>query len=216
MFGLRVMMPIPNGVKIRVDVADREQIPAIETAIRQTLEQHLGNPYGELRIDVTHSFPPQPVLKVGSVGLFKPTPNLKQGLDLQGGTHLVLQVRKENVEFEYQLAQTPEQVVPILEKLEKEGLPGRGTQRAAPEAPARPGPGKAPGEKPAREAPSDAGKASPAEKTAPPPAASSGSEQGKPAPPPAKASGPEPGKPASERAAPSSPVEGGGPKLPCR
>lgn len=212
MFGLRVMMPIPNGVKVRVDVAEREQIPDIEAAIRQTLAQHLGNQYGELRIDVTHSFPPQPVLKVGPVGIFKPVPNLKQGLDLQGGTHLVLQVRKENVEFEYQLAETPEQVIPVLEKLEKAGLPQTGSQRAAPEAPTRPEEGKAilPSEKPAKGASTDAGKALSTDKKAPPPAASAGAPKEKPTPPPAKASAPQPGPSASERSAPSAPVKGAG------
>ncbi|MBI3922799.1 MAG: protein translocase subunit SecD [Armatimonadetes bacterium] len=79
-------------------------------------------------------FPPAPVKALGKLAYYQPTPHLKLGLDLQGGSHLVLQVRRALYEFKFEkpVGSTVEEkdafLVKVRDLLEAKGYKDFGVQ----------------------------------------------------------------------------------------
>ncbi|MCC7492624.1 MAG: hypothetical protein IT204_09770 [Fimbriimonadaceae bacterium] len=105
-----VSFPAANDLKVKVPAKDAAEAAEFKKQILKLLDKELGTKYGkqvgEPREDLS-GFPDQPLAKLGPLGIFRPRLHMKLGLDIQGGVHLVLQARTQNVQYEFKLAQTP-------------------------------------------------------------------------------------------------------------
>ncbi|HIE52736.1 MAG TPA: protein translocase subunit SecD [Armatimonadetes bacterium] len=116
-YGARVTTPTTTELKIRVDVEERAEIEPTGRIIRQMLEEKLTDRCGKILSEsVTHDFPPRPIAKLGPVGIYPLQFHVRQGLDLQGGTHLVLQARKQNTLIRIELAPTATEIKAQLDQ----------------------------------------------------------------------------------------------------
>jgi len=122
LFGVKVTIPTKNELKVRVDLLRPEDIPATQEKVTKVLQEVLRDEDGRPRFgamkpgEITDDFPPRPIFRLGRLAFYPLQAQIKRGLDLQGGTHLVLQVRQQNTLLEYQLAPTPEAVAEVLKK----------------------------------------------------------------------------------------------------
>jgi len=150
-------------LKFKVSIVDQGKVDEYGKSLAMLCDDVLGTKYGKYKAipPDASGFPDEPLAKIGPYGIFKPKPHVKLGLDLQGGVHLVLKARTQNVQFEYQLATNAKDLIAALDAADKANpLDVTG-------APAEPAAGEAPVDKPADgEATADAAKPADGEATA--------------------------------------------------
>ena len=108
-------------LKFKVLVADETKVGEYQKGLTKLVGDVLDKKYGtskEVPVDAS-AFPDKPLAQVGAFGIYVPKPHVKLGLDLQGGVHLVLKARTQNVEVEYQLATSGKDLIAALDKAEK-------------------------------------------------------------------------------------------------
>lgn len=125
LFGVQVSFPTQQEVRIRLEVMPEEAQRDVEAAT-QALKEVLKGRFGEVRGPVvdTSGLPDRPLFQVGSVGLFPLRFHVRRGLDLQGGTHLVLQIRRQTARLEFELAPDDEKALQRIQTLSLEALAG--------------------------------------------------------------------------------------------
>ncbi len=118
----RVSFPSTTEIKIRMPLENRGEVEGVDKKLQDILDKVAGRRFGQRassQVD-TAAFPDEPVTQFIGLGLYRPKLNLRLGLDLQGGVHLVLKARTQNVEFEYKLADNATDLSNSLAKAEQE------------------------------------------------------------------------------------------------
>jgi len=92
-------------VVVTPEASTREGARRLEQEYTEKLRRRFKNHLTFVR-STADELPPAPRKILGSIAIYDPRPQLKLGLDLQGGSHLVLQVRRAL--FEYQFEKTKE------------------------------------------------------------------------------------------------------------
>lgn len=118
----RVSFPSTTEIKIRVPLENRGEVEGVDKKLQDILDKVAGQRFGQRassQVD-TAAFPDEPVTQFLGLGVYRPKLSLRLGLDLQGGVHLVLKARTQNVEFEYKLADNAEELSKALAKAEQE------------------------------------------------------------------------------------------------
>jgi len=125
LFGVQVSFPTQQEIRIRLEVMPEEAQRDVEAAT-QALKEVLKDRFGEVRGPVvdTSGLPDRPIFQVGSVGLFPLRFHVRRGLDLQGGTHLVLQIRRQTARLEFELAPDDEKALQRIQTLSLEARAG--------------------------------------------------------------------------------------------
>lgn len=125
-------------LKFKVNVFDDSKVAEYGQSTRKLVDDVMGTKYGKVVSEKTDAsgFPEQPLAKIGAFGIYKPKPHVRLGLDLQGGVHLVLKARTQNVQFEYQLADNATDLIAALDKADKEQPLSVTGQSAAADQPA--------------------------------------------------------------------------------
>ncbi|MBI2301932.1 MAG: protein translocase subunit SecD [Armatimonadetes bacterium] len=176
-----VTFPTTTELKVRVPLQTREEAGDSDTKIQKILDEMVkeNGKRIESQSDLS-GFPDRELYRLGRIGFYRPKVHLKLGLDLQGGVHLVLKARTQNVEFEYKLADNAVDLIAALDAADKADGAAKPasapTTSAAPATPAEkpaaattaPATPAAPPEKPAAGATKPAAPAAPAEKPAAP------------------------------------------------
>jgi preprotein translocase subunit SecD len=165
-FGVKVTVPTKNELKVRADLKRPDDIGPTQDKVTDALEKVLRGKDGKPRFGamtpglVTDEFPPKPIARLGRLALYSLEPQVKRGLDLQGGTHLVLQVREQNTLLEYQLAPSPEAVASVLKAAAPSAAAATSSDKAAPDAKEAADASETSAEKPAKETTETEGKPS--------------------------------------------------------
>ena len=116
-----VTFPSTTEIKIRVPVESRAETAKLNENLQEALTKVMAERFGKQlanRIDDS-GFPEPPVKVMGSLGLYRPRVHLRYGLDLQGGVHLVLKARTQNVQFTFKLAEKAEDLIKALDAADK-------------------------------------------------------------------------------------------------
>lgn len=116
-----------NEVVINSEASNREEAQRLEQDYTRKLMDHFKKHISFER-STSDDLPPAPARVLGQLALYEPQPHLRLGLDLQGGSHLVLQVRRALFEFKFEkpVGETVEAqdafVVQVQDLLEKSGF----------------------------------------------------------------------------------------------
>ena len=87
-----VVLDDPARVSIRTYAQDAEQLDRDEKAVLKALQDKFKD-FGPRSLGAVagdDQQTEQPIAQIGSFGIYRPSPNVKLGLDLQGGLHVVL------------------------------------------------------------------------------------------------------------------------------
>lgn len=139
---IRVSFPSTTEVRVRVPLDQPEDVAEIDRRITGVLDDTVPKRQGERvasAIDAT-AFGDDPLFTFAGLGIYPLKLHINRGLDLQGGVHLVLQARRQNVEFEYSIAQNATELRRQLDALggtAEAAEPTEPTEATA--APAEPG-----------------------------------------------------------------------------
>ena len=141
-----ITFPTTTEIKIRVPLQSKTEAAEVDSKLQELLGEVVPKSYGKIAgstVD-TSNFGDDPIATFAGLGLYQPKLHLKLGLDLQGGVHLVLKARTQNVEFEYRLADNASDLVAALdaadaaaaEAIPAEAAPAEAAKPAADAAPA--------------------------------------------------------------------------------
>lgn len=127
-----ITFPSTTDIKIKVPLEGREFVSETDQKLQKLLNDYFAGKYGKMVTNSTDasSFPDVPLAKFGRIGLFMPKLKMRLGLDLQGGVHLVLKARTQNVEFRYKLADNAADLIKALDAADKK-LPLAGAEAPA-------------------------------------------------------------------------------------
>lgn len=157
----RITFPTTTEIKIRVPLQHASEAEAVAKTLSEILDEVVPERYGKKTASPPDlsDFPQPPLAALGPLALYRPAFHMRLGLDLQGGVHLVLKARTQNVEFEYRLAENAQQLIAALDAADaKEAQAGATTASPASptEAPVAAGPSASdPAAPPAAEAPAN-------------------------------------------------------------
>lgn len=101
----RISFPTTTEIKLRVPLETKSEAEALGVRFEKLVEEVVPDRFGKLlesKAD-TSEFGDPPLATVAGFGLYRPALHLRRGLDLQGGVHLVLQARTQNVQLEFEL-----------------------------------------------------------------------------------------------------------------
>lgn len=132
-----ITFPSTTDIKLRVPLQQRDEVAETDKKLQKLLDELLAEKHGKRLSNRTDDsgFPDEPLAKVGSLGLFKPKMKMRLGLDIQGGVHLVLKARTQNVEFRFRLADNAASLVKALDDVDrKQPLAAAGAAATAPPA----------------------------------------------------------------------------------
>lgn len=87
-----IVLDDPGKVSIKTYAQDAEQLDRDEKAVLKALQDKFKD-FGPRAMGAAadeDQQAEQPIAQLGSIGIYRPSPNVKLGLDLQGGLHVVL------------------------------------------------------------------------------------------------------------------------------